>query len=171
LEQLVTSGRPQVDQGYKIFNVGPVNDGQVLSAEHFVPMAGNRFIAAIERLCAVAKSNRKHGVMQTAPLALRFVRASSHYLSMLHGEDRCAIETPLFAGGTGAVEVLLSYEQALYQLGSRPHWGQLHEFTGSPGWFQRAYPKADRWLGVFRHLNPKGSFDNHFTDRMGFREA
>ena len=167
LEALVTGKRGHVDKSYKIFHIGKINYADVLSAEFFMPLAGERFVRGIDRLIAVVADNRRHGIYQTVPLALRFVKGSPAYMSMVHGSGGFgSVETPNLAQSHGCADSLLSYEQALYEFDARPHWGQNHELTGARGWWQRAYPMAERWRRVFCQLNEHGVFDNHFTERL-----
>lgn len=172
LDALVTGKTGHVDQSHKIFHIGKINYADVLSAEFFMPLAGERFVRGIDRLIAVVADNRRHGIYQTVPLALRFVQGSPAYLSMVNGRGGFgSVETPVLALGAGAADALLSYEQALYEYDARPHWGQNHELTGARGWWQSAYPEAKRWQRVFCQLNEHGVFDNHFTERLRLAEA
>jgi hypothetical protein len=133
LDALRTELDGHVDKGYAVFNVGKINTAEVLSSEHFMPLAGGVFVRGIDLLLEVARDQRRHGIFQTAPFALRFVKASPALLSMVHGVHGQgvfgAVETPAYTEVEGAFESLLGYEQALYSLGSRPHWGQIHELT------------------------------------------
>lgn len=168
LESLRTGADGRVDDSYRIFNLGKINGAHVISGEYFIPLAGDAFLDAAERLLAVIASNRARGVFQTSPFSMRFVQNSDACLSMVHGNGPyCAIETPVFAEARGALEALLSYEEVLYGVHARPHWGQVHEFTGSRGWLDRAYPDACSWRAVSHQLNDRGVFDNAFTDRVG----
>jgi len=168
LDALRTDHRGHVDKSYRVFNVGKINDAEVLSGEYFMPLANDAFVRGIDRLLEVMRDNTRHGIYQTAPLSLRFVQGSPALLSMVHGRGVFgAVELAMFTEAVGAAEAVLSYEQALYGFGARPHWGQLHELTGARGWLRAAYPGLSRWQAVQRALDPHGSFDNHFTDRLG----
>jgi hypothetical protein len=167
LEQLETGPTGHLDDSYRVYNIGKINTARVLSGEYFLPMKDNVFLAAVQRLLDVIEDNRRQGVYQTAPLSLRFVKASDAYLSMAYARETCALEIAMFTEEHGAREALLSYEQALYEFDARPHWGQSNELTGTKGWLRSAYGEACQWLSVYRELNHKGVFDNAFTDRMG----
>jgi hypothetical protein len=167
LEQLETGPAGHLDDSYRIYNIGKINTARVLSGEYFLPMKDNVYLAAVQRVLDVIEDNRRRGVYQSAPLSLRFVKASDAFLSMAQGRETCAIEIAMFTGEHGAREALLSYEQALYAFEARPHWGQLNELTGAQGWLRSAYGESCQWLSVYRELNHKGVFDNAFTDRMG----
>jgi hypothetical protein len=172
LEELVTGPHGHIDQSFRVYNVGRINTAEVLSGEYFVPVRDALVAQTVERLIGIVADNGRHGVYQTSPLSLRFVKGTQAYMSMVQGSGVfCAVEVPIFTQGVGAFEALLSYEQGLYSLGARPHWGQMHELTGTTGWWRSAYPQADRWHRVYRELNPLGIFDNHFTDRLGLSVA
>lgn len=164
---LQTSADEIIDDSYVVFNIGKVNSAKVLSGEYFVPLEGELFITATERLINLIATNRARGVYQTSPISLRFVQGSDAYLSMANGaRPQCAIEMSIFTEARGALEAILSYEEALMSLGARPHWGQFHGLTGARGWLDRAYPEAGSWRSVFYQLNAHGIFDNAFTDRL-----
>ncbi|MDQ2647113.1 MAG: hypothetical protein M3020_25130, partial [Myxococcota bacterium] len=110
------------------------------------------------------------GIHQPSPLALRFVAGSRAPLSMARCEPHCTVEIAIFAGFPRAAEALLSYETRCLALGGRPHWGQIHELTGTPGWLAGAYPDLEKWLRAYRYFNARGTFDNHFTDRLGLSQ-
>jgi hypothetical protein len=167
LEALETGHRPHVDHSYIVYNVGKINTADVMSGEYFFPLHGNAHLRAIERLLELCSEHRRRGIYQPSPLALRFVAASRAPLSMVHGEPHCAVEVACFNGLPYAAEALLDFERVCLELGGRPHWGQLNELTGTPGWLGRAYPELDTWLSTYRELNASGLFENHFTDRLG----
>ena len=166
-DQLVTGNQPNLEASYKIYNLGDVNKADVTALELAFPMHDGVHLAAVDHLIDVVARHRKRGLYQNGPLALRFVKASNAYLSMMYGRDTCTCEIAAFNGTRGADELLVSYEKESYAFDARPHWGQRNEFTGAPGWLERAYPKASTWLDVYRRLNSAGLFNNHFTDRLG----
>jgi len=164
LEALVTPASGHCEESFRIFNVGLINDAKVLSDEYFVPL--ENAAKAIDTLIGVIGDNARHGIFQTGPLSCRFIKTSAAYLSMIHGNDRMSIEIALFIDGRGTLDALDSYEQALYALGSRPHWGQIHRLSGARGWADAAYSKMGIWRSVQKTLNHKGVFNNAFTDRL-----
>ena len=97
-------------------------------------------IEAVERIIEVAADRRRvGGIYQSAPIALFFVKASPAYMSMMHGQDTMMIELIELAGSAGALELMGAYEEALYELGGRPHWGQINAMT--PDFVASAYPR------------------------------
>jgi hypothetical protein len=170
LEALQTGKHPRVDHSHIVYNVGKINTAEVMSGEYFFPIAGQRYLHAIERLLALVSENARHGIYQPSPLALRFVRGSRAPLSMARGERHATVEIACFSGLPWAGTALLSYEQACIELGGRPHWGQLHELTGRSGWLRQAYPDAQLWLDAVARFNRSGIFNNHFTDRLGISQ-
>ena len=152
---------------HQVLNIGAANVLPAYSAEIGVPMDG-RHIAAVERLIEVAAEHRRLGaVYQSAPIAFRFVKASPAWMSMMYGRDTMMIELIQLTRNQGGYELLAAYEQALYDLGGRPHWGQVNTLTGSHGLVASMYPRHDDWLEVRRRLDPQGVFDSPFTRRVG----
>ena len=152
---------------YKVFNIGKANLVPAYSSEIGVPMDG-RHIEAVEIIFEVAAARRRLGeVYQSSPIALRFVKASPAYLSMMHGRDTMMIELIQLRGNEGGFELLAAYEEALYALGGRPHWGQVNTLTGSHGLVASMYPRYEDWQRVHRRLNATGVFDSPFSKRVG----
>jgi L-gulono-1,4-lactone dehydrogenase len=152
---------------YKVFNIGLANILPAYSSEIGVPMDG-RHIEAVERIFDIAAEHRRVGsVYQSSPIALRFVKASSAYMSMMHGRDTMMIELIGLTGNDGGYTLLNAYEEALYDLGGRPHWGQVNTLTGSEGLVASMYPRYADWQDVHRRLNASGVFDSPFSKRVG----
>ncbi len=152
---------------HKVFNIGTLNILPAYSCEIGVPMDG-RHIEAIETIFRVARERRELGkVYQSSPIALRFVKASPAYLSMMNGRDTMMIELIGLNGNDGGIELLKAYEEALYALGGRPHWGHINTLSGSHGFVESMYPRYADWLDVRTRLDPDGVFDSPFTKRMG----
>jgi len=132
-----------------------------------VPMDG-RHIEAVERIIAVAAERRRLGeAYQSSPISFRFVKASPAYLSMMNGRDTMMIELIQLSRCDGGYELLAAYEEALYELGGRPHWGQVNTLTGSHELVPSMYPRYRDWLEARRELDPNGVLDGPFTKRVG----
>lgn len=150
---------------YKVLNIGAANLLPAYSSELAVPADELR---AVDRLIEVAARHRELGSQyHTGLVALRFVRASPAYLSMMHGRDTMTIELIQANDTEGGYELLGAYEDALYELGARPHWGQVNTLTGSHDTLRRMYPAYDRWLEVHDRFNASGVFDSPFAKRVG----
>ena len=153
---------------YKVFNIGLANYLPAYSMEIAIGMDGERPIEAVEAIFAVAAKRRAAGhVFQSSPIALRFVKQSPAYLSMMHGQDTMMIELIGLRGNDGGYELLAAYEEALYALGGRPHWGQLNAMSGNGEEIAALYPSYADWLAVRAQLDPDGLFDGPFTHRVG----
>ncbi len=93
---------------------------------------------------------------------------------MMHGRETMMIELIELVDTEGGYELLGRYEDALYALGGRPHWGQVntltgsHDFLRSPGMYGDG---VDRWLAVRDALDPGGRFDGPFAKRVGLETA
>ncbi|MEY2518087.1 MAG: hypothetical protein QOJ89_5451 [bacterium] len=155
---------------FKVFNIGNANILPAYSCEIGVPMDG-RHIEAVETIFRVAAERRALGqVYQSSPIALRFVKASPAFLSMMNGRDTMMIELIGLDGNDAGVELLKAYEEALYALGGRPHWGHINTLTGSHGFVASMYPRLPDWLDVRARLDPDGVFDSPFTKRVGLSQ-
>jgi FAD/FMN-containing dehydrogenase len=152
---------------FKVFNIGTLNILPAYSCEIGVPMDG-RHIEAVETIFRVARERRELGqVYQSSPIALRFVKASPACLSMMNGRDTMMIELIGLSGNDGGIELLKAYEEALYALGGRPHWGHINTLSGSHGFVESMYPQYRRWMDARARLDPDGVFDGPFSKRIG----
>jgi hypothetical protein len=78
------------------------------------------------------------------------------------------IEVPMIDPTTGGMQILKDIEEALIELGARPHWGQINYLEGGIDLIRKLYPMLDKWLAVRRILNSRGTFNNSFSQRCGF---
>jgi hypothetical protein len=156
------------NRSYRVFNIGTANYLPAYSSEIAVPVRGDEHVRAIEAVFEVARRHRELGeVYETSPIALRFVRRSPAYLSMMNGRDTMMIELIQMVRTKGGYELLAAYEDALYAHGGRPHWGQFNTLTGSHELLASMYPELPRWLSVRAQLDPEGMFDSPFAKRVG----
>ena len=152
---------------YRVLNIGAANVLPAYSCEIGVPMDG-RHLEAVELIIQVAAEHRRLGdVYQSSPISFRFVRASPAYMSMMNGRDTMMIELIQLTRSDGGYELLAAYEEALYELDGRPHWGQVNTLTGSHEFIASMYPDYGKWLEVHRELNGSGVFDSPFSKRVG----
>ena len=157
---------------YKVFNIGAANAALAYSSEIGVPVdAQGTHVRAVERIIEIAEQHRSVGhVYHTAPVALRFVRATDASLAMMHGRDTMMIELILLTDTEGGYELLGHYEDRLYDLGGRPHWGQVNTLTGSHDFLRSPamYPDSyDDWQRIRAQLDPHDVFASPFTKRVG----
>ena len=111
----------------------------------------------------------QEGAYVTSPVGLRFVKAAKAYLSPAFERDTCMIEVPTLLGTPKARETLKAYHDFLFDnYNGRPHWGQVNDMSADR--LAALYPNLDIFIESFRVLNPKGFFDNAFTEQMGFRK-
>lgn len=152
---------------YRVLNIGAVNGMPAISAEIAVPLdAEGTHVLAVERFLAIAAQRAELGnVYEMSPVALRFVRASDAYLSMMNGRDTMTMEMISMTHTVGGYELLAAYEDGLYELGGRPHWGQINTLNESR--VAALYPELQQWLAIRRELDPTGVFDSPFTKRVG----
>jgi len=158
---------------YKVLNIGAANLLPAYSSEIGVPVDDRMLhLEAVERIIRIAERHVQVGaVYHTSPLSLRFVKRSPAFLSMMQGCETMMIELILLKDTEGGFELLADYEQQLYQLGGRPHWGQFNVLTGSHGLIHALYPEFSRWQAIREQLDPAGIFDGPFPRRVGITSA
>jgi hypothetical protein len=161
--------RDYTNVSYRVFNIGAANDLPAYSAEIGVPVDERGLhLKAVERIFEIAARHRALGhAFQSSPISLRFVGASDALMSMMQGSDTMMIELIMLTHTEGGFEMLADYEDALYALGGRPHWGQVNTLTGSDGLIASMYPRFEDWLAAHRLLNASGVFDSPFSKRVG----
>lgn len=166
------------DRSYRVFNIGTANYVRVVSAEYALPLEGDVYLDAIDALIEEAGKVARLGVQYTtAPVSIRFVKASPALLSMMHGRDTCMVEVFLLWDTQGLFEILNRYEDVLYAFDVRPHWGQFNRVSGALA--ARAYGRAEleAWQHAREELNRvdgtpgHGMFDNPFTKRLGLYDT
>jgi hypothetical protein len=155
-----------VDVSYRVFNIGEANKIPAYSAELAVSLEGDKHIEAVERIFEIAAAGRKKGLVHTSPMALRFVAPSRAYASMMYDRPTMMIELILAKGTKNGFELLATYERELWDLGIRPHWGQVNSLSAATD-FATLYPKWPEWLAVYEQFNFNGVFNSPFTDRIG----
>jgi hypothetical protein len=158
---------------YRVFNIGAANRLPAYSSEIGVPVDERGLhVAAVERIFEVAARHEALGnVYQSSLISLRFVKASDALMSMMNGRDTMMIELIMLTHTEGGFELLADYEDALYGLGGRPHWGQYNTLTGSDGLVASMYPRFEDWLAVHGVLNASGVFDSPFSKRVGISSS
>jgi D-arabinono-1,4-lactone oxidase/FAD binding domain-containing protein len=160
-----------VNRSYKVLNIGAANYLPAYSAEVGVPVDERGLhLDAVDTIVAVADRHRRLGeAYQTAPIALRFVKATDSFMSMMEGRDTMMIELIMQTHTEGGMELIAAYEDELYGLEGRPHWGQVNFLTRER--VASLYPQFDRWLAVHAELNSSGVFDSPFSKRVGISAA
>jgi hypothetical protein len=158
-----------VNISYRVFNIGAANYLPAYSCEIGVPIDERGFhLAAVERIVEVAARRRRLGnIYHSAPISLRFVKASDAYMAMMQGRDTMMIELIMATHTVGGMELLAAQESALHALEGRPHWGQVNTLTGSHGLVEAMYPRYRDWQEIHAVLNASGVFDGPFSKRVG----
>jgi len=158
-----------IARSYRVLDLGAPNYVAGYSSEYALSVDDHSYIAAAEKIIEIAEHNRaSKNIYHTVPFSLRFVAKHDLYLSMMYGRDTCMIEVPMVDPTTGGFEILKDIEEALIELGARPHWGQVHYLPGGISLIKKLYPMLDKWLAVRRLLNSRGTFNNGFSQRCGF---
>ena len=164
-----------IDHSYKVFNLGDANLVPAFSAELAFdagPMPGGvpAHVAGIDKILQLAAEQAAAGHWHSSPFGVRFVRSSRHHLAPQYGRNTCMVELPFLQGTLGAWDLLRYYERRFLADGARPHWGQA-TFALSYETTWSAYERFPAFLAAFAHFNPRGTFDNTFTQRLSLRAA
>ena len=158
-----------INKSYKVLNQG-LRQMKTVGTAIEVGFSMDEYLDAAERIFEIAEQRAMIGCQYvTSPFALRFVKGSKAYLSMMYGRDTCMIEIPTFTHSLGRVDILQHFQRELYACGGRPHWGlEVDHLTGSNDLIKKMYPKYDTFIKIYNEINYKGTFNNTFTDRVGF---
>jgi hypothetical protein len=155
------------DKSFKVLNLGDANLIPVLSTELGVPVEGDQYLAAIDRVLEVAEElAQDEHLYMTVPLGVRFVRATEAFLSPMHERDTCMIEIVSLAGVKGHERIMERMERELQVFGARPHWAKINHVTHERllAMYGKSYAQ---WREVHAILNAKGTFSGPFTRRVG----
>lgn len=107
---------------------------------------------------------------QTSPFAVRFVKRSDALLSMMYDRDTAMIELDMIKPTYAGNEIMQRFERSMAQLGGRMHWGLSFDTLNGAGALARlGSDNMRRWVGAYKQFNARGTFDNVFTEHMGFR--
>jgi hypothetical protein len=107
---------------------------------------------------------------RSSSLGLRFVKRGDAFLGPQYGRDTCMMETPSLAGTTGVDDTLAEIHRMLAtRFDARPHWGQVNRLEADV--LQPRFPKLCAFLDAYATLNPRGFFDNAFTEQLALRRS
>jgi L-gulono-1,4-lactone dehydrogenase len=158
--------REYIDRSFAVYDIGAINHVRAFGIEMAVPI--EKTVEATERVFEVAAQARSRGWYNTSPFALRFVEASKSHLAMMHGRTTCMIELIFLYRSTGGEKLALMYEEALRDMGARPHWGLDMNLLRSRADVEALYPDSfAAWHAAYTKFNSGGTFNNAFTDRIG----
>jgi len=160
-----------VNKSYRVLNIGAANYLPAYSCEIGVPVDERGLhLSAVDEVVDVAARHRDLGqAYQTSPISLRFVKGTDAFLSMMEGRDTMMIELIMQTHTEGGVELLGAYEDRLYALEGRPHWGHVNTLTRDR--VAELYPRLQSWLDVHAQLNSTHVFDSPFSKRVGLSRA
>jgi hypothetical protein len=165
-----------INHSYNVFNLGLAGDVGFAAEIGFAAQDGGgqytqaNFRAAIDEIHRIAQRARQQGPQyQTSAFSLRFVNASKAHLSMMQGQMTAMIEMDMLVGTYASKEIMFRYETAMATLKGRPHWGlEFDAINGSNNAISNLYPQWSKWQKAYSQFNKLGTFNNRFTQRMGF---
>ncbi len=155
-----------VNRSYRVYNLGGANEGAAIGIEMAFDLAQTR--DAVAHLCAMAAEQRWQGRTHGIPVALRFVAPSPAYLAMQHGRPTMMMEICMLSGLNYAEDILTEYQHMfMSRMNARPHWGLDLGVIRDTNAIAALYPDWPKWRRAYETLNPNGTFDGDFTDRIG----
>jgi len=157
-----------LQRSYRVFDIG---DGQnaipSLTGSIEVPLRDDLYLKALDTIRRVAWEQAPHGIYQTGPISMRFVRASRATLG--NAEDVCSFELIFVRHTTWARELIRAYDEALrHDLGEenvRFHWGQLMP-GATKARILANYPRYEEWRRIRDRLDPSGRFVNAYQETI-----
>ncbi|MQA24817.1 MAG: FAD-binding protein [Micromonosporaceae bacterium] len=126
--------------------------------EYAVPRAhARRAFAAIQDVLT------RLGVRTTMPVEVRFAAADDVWLSHSYGRDSAYFAVHQYVGMEHE-PYFRAVEEALSDLGGRPHWGKLHYSEAAT--LAERYPRFSDFLAVRDRLDPDRLFANEYLTRV-----
>jgi hypothetical protein len=156
------------DISYRVFTTGPLNRLGVYGIEPAFALC--QTVDAVETFLRVAGYLAKEGMRHSSPVSVRFGAASRANLSMTQGRQTMTIEMANLKKAPHSEEMFRTYEDVLVhgELQARPHWGLDRNVLRGWASVEALYPDTARtWRNAYDELNPDGTFDARFTDRLG----
>jgi L-gulonolactone oxidase len=116
-----------------------------------------------EALLRVLEMIERRGYAVPFPIEMRFVGPDDAYLSTAHGYDTCYIAVHMFKGMVWE-PYFRAVEAIMDSYGGRPHWGKRH--FQSAATLAPRYPDWDRFQETRARLDPGGTFQNEYSQRV-----
>jgi L-gulono-1,4-lactone dehydrogenase len=114
-------------------------------------------------LLEVQRAIERHRIVVNFPCELRFVAADDAWMSPAYGRDTCQVG--FYQAASPHLDAYFERVEGLAAArGARPHWGKEFSIPGER--VRAAYPMADRFLALRRELDPHGTLQNRFLDRV-----
>lgn len=145
----------RVDRSDRVFVV-PTRVPRHLESEYAFDRA--RAPEALRRLRALIEARR---LKVNFIVEVRFVAADDILLSPAFGRETCYLGA-YCAGDARAY--FAAFEELMAELDGRPHWGKA--FSLGPARLRALYPGFARFEEIRRELDPRGTLENAYTERV-----
>lgn len=170
LSNLVDDDAPYIDKSFVVYKA--LDSDLELKAHglelHF---PAQNLVATIDTILDSFKNAADQRNLYIAgPIGIRFTAPSSALLAPESGRLTATAELDNIVGIKEGVELLqqVKAEVSGADRSIRVHWGLELETTTPQDVVDWYGPNLDKWLAVYKQLNPNGMFNNKFTDRVGF---
>ncbi|KAJ4420891.1 hypothetical protein N0V82_004070 [Gnomoniopsis sp. IMI 355080] len=170
LSNLVDDDAPYIDKSFIVYKA--LDSDLELKAHglelHF---PAQNLVATIDTILNSFKNAAdQRGLYIAGPIGIRFTAPSQALLAPESGRLTATAELDNIVEIKEGVELLqqVKAEVSGADRSIRVHWG-LELETTTPQDVRDWYgANLDKWLAVYKQLNPNGMFNNKFTDRIGF---
>ncbi|KAJ4387361.1 hypothetical protein N0V93_007952 [Gnomoniopsis smithogilvyi] len=170
LDNLVDDDAPYIDKSFIVYKA--LDSDLELKAHglelHF---PAQNLVATIDTILNAFKNAAEQRNLYIAgPIGIRFTAPSEALLAPESGRLTATAELDNIVGIEEGVELLQQVKAEITgaDRSIRVHWGLELETTTAQDVRDWYGPNLDKWLAVYKQLNPNGMFNNKFTDRVGF---
>jgi L-gulono-1,4-lactone dehydrogenase len=146
----------RTDHGYRIY--ASRRDVKFTEMEYAVPREHG--VEAVERVLALVERRR---LPVGFPIEVRVVAGDDAFLSTAHGRDTLYVAVHQYHGMEFEA-YFRGVERIMDDYGGRPHWGKRHYQSAAT--LRPRYPEWDRFQAVRARLDPGGTFQNDYTERV-----
>lgn len=170
LDNLVDDDAPYIDKSFKVYKA---LDSDLELKAHSIELhfPAQHLVATIDAILdAFSRAVKEKMLYIAGPIGIRFTAPSDALLAPESGRLTATAELDNIVGIRQGAELLrqVKAEVSGADRSIRVHWGLELESTTAQDVKDWYGPNLDKWLAVYKQLNPQGMFDNKFTDRLGF---
>ena len=151
-----TSGSVKEDRSWRVF--ATKRAVRFTEMEYAIPRAHAR--EAAERVLELVEHRR---LPVGFPIEVRFTAADDAFLSTAHGRETAYIAVHQFVG-MEYESYFRAVERIMDDYDGRPHWGKRSYQTAAT--LAGRYPEWERFQAARARLDPAGTFENDYTERV-----
>ncbi|MFO0546952.1 MAG: FAD-binding protein [Polyangiaceae bacterium] len=152
----------------EVLGGAPISDVGIAHAfEASVPVED--VVPCVDALLELAERERSQGRFLKAPITVRFVGASRHWLSPQYDRVSAAIEVISLIGGPDSGVELTPFMRLCLERGARMHFGLETRGVLSHPLLLANIPELRRWRTIAERLDPRRTFVHRMIADLGLR--